>query len=242
MKPGTDTRLASWKFAQFLQAAPYHLSLSTDELNQIHSLPIIARRFAQGTTIAADREAYLFIGSGWAVALKSMPNGDRAVIDFLQRGDLITCDVSPDRTSVEAATELTAFEIQSVRHPSITRLTVSLMKRNREIAIEHFVCVSRRPPLDRLAYLFLEVAHRLSQSGAGDASRFDFPFTQRDVADALGLTAIHVNRLLRVLREAELLRFQHWIVELANRRGLIERTQFDPGYLEMKLDRTAESS
>jgi CRP-like cAMP-binding protein len=109
------------------------------------------------------------------------------------------------------------------------------MERSLDIAVEHFANVSRRPPLDRLACLFLEVDYRLSQSGLVEADRFEFPFTQRDLADALGLTAIHVNRLLRVLREAELLRFQHWTVELTNKRELIERTQFDAGYVSRDM-------
>src|SRR5262249_43593543 len=153
-------------------------------------------RYAPRAAITAAQQADLFIDSGWAIAHKSMPNGDRVVIDFLQRGDLVTGGLSSGGTyrSVEAVTEVTAFEIQRPRlaaqHRSIARITGSLMERNLDIAGEHFANVSRRPPLDRLACLFLEVAYRLSQSGSAEPDRFDFPFTQRDLADALGLTAI----------------------------------------------------
>jgi len=226
-------------FAQFLRGAPYHLPFSADELDHIHSMPVVARRYSPRTAITVTRQADLFIDSGWAIAHKSMANGDRVVIDFLQRGDLVTGHSSSGLACVEATTEVTTFEIQRpwlvAQHPTTARIMVSLMDRNWSIAVEHFANMSRRPPLDRLACLFLEVAHRLSQSHAGEADRFDFPFTQRDLADALGLTAIHVNRLLRVLRESELLRFQHWTVEVTNRRGLLERTHFDPEYLEMKI-------
>ena len=233
-------------FAQFLQGAPYNLPFSAVELDRIPWLPVVARRYAPGTAISAAWQADVFTDSGWAIAHKSMSNGDRVVIDFLQRGDLVTNDGSSGTAFVEAATELTTFEVQrpwlATQHPSTYRIKVTLMERNWSIAVEHFANVSRRPPLDRLACLFLEVAYRLSQSRAGKVDRFDFPFTQRDLADALGLTAIHVNRLLRVLRESELLRFQHWTVEMTNRRGLLEKTHFDPEYLEMKLDITSQAS
>lgn len=241
-----EARSAARMFAQLLQGAPYNLSFSAGELDLIHSLPVVARRYAPRTAIAAARQADVFIDSGWVIAHKSMPNGDRVVIDFLQRGDLVTNDGSSGTTFVEATTEVTTFEVErhwlAAQHPSIDRIKVTLMERNWSIAVEHFANVSRRAPLDRLACLFLEVAHRLSQSRAGEAGRFDFPFTQRDLADALGLTAIHVNRLLRVLRESELLRFQHWTVEVTNRRGLVEKTHFDPEYLRMKFDTRSQSS
>ncbi|HEY6631900.1 MAG TPA: Crp/Fnr family transcriptional regulator [Rhizobiaceae bacterium] len=242
MSPGTDAQSAARKFAQFLGGAPYHLRFSTADLDQVHSLPVVTRHYAPRTVIGAARHADLFIDSGWAIAHKPMPSGDRVVIDFLQRGDLVTSHGSSGLASIEAITDVTTFEIQkswlAAQNPSIARIMVSLVDRNWRIAVEHFANVSGRPPLDRIACLFLEIAYRLSQSHESGSDWFGFPFTQRDLADALGMTSIHMNRLLRVLRESEMLRFQHWTVELTNRRGLIEKTHFDPEYLDMKLDTT----
>ncbi len=66
-----------------------------------------------------------------------------------------------------------------------------------------------------------------------DDKGYACPLTQYDLADALGLTPIHVNRMLRELRERELLEFRHGHVHFINRSGLIEFAEFDSDYLKM---------
>ena len=152
------------------------------------------------------RRADLFVSSGWALSYKSMSNGQRVIADFLQRGDLVSNAIAGNvYRSVQATTDVTTFEVKlhrsqlSAHWPYIASTMTRLMARNYDIVVEHLANVSRRRPLERLAFLFLEAAYRHEQAGSSQADRLAFPFTQRDLADALGLTAIHVNRLLRVL-------------------------------------------
>jgi CRP-like cAMP-binding protein len=235
-------RSASEKFIQFLRHAPFDLSPSDEDVEAIHSMAVVERFYPAGTSLMEEgetRRAELFISSGWALSYKSMSNGQRVVTDFLQRGDLVSSNAAAGKVyrSVQSATDVTTFEIEiqrsrlSAYSPYIASMMMRLMARNCDIAAEHLANVSRRRPVERLAFLFLETAYRHAQQGPGEVDRYVFPFTQRDLADALGLTAIHTNRLLRVLREGELLRFQHWTVELIDKTGLLEMTQFDPGYL-----------
>jgi CRP-like cAMP-binding protein len=237
-----DVSADAEKFAQFLQRPPHHLSFSDDEMERIRLLPVVERSYDARTLLMEEegtRPADLFIASGWAISYKSMSNGQRVVTDFLQRGDLVSGNAVAGKVyrSVETTTDVRTFEIQRPRLAAqprpIADVMIRLMARNFDIAGEHFANVARRPPLERLAFLLLEVAHRNEQSGLGSADRYDFPFTQRDLADALGLTAIHINRLLRVLRERQLLSFRHWTVELTDRRTLHEMTLFDPSYLDL---------
>jgi CRP-like cAMP-binding protein len=238
-----DVSADAEKFAQFLRHGPHHLSLSDEEIERIRLLPIVARSYDARTLLMEEegtRPTDLFIASGWAASFKSMPNGQRVVTDFLQRGDFVGGGAGGGKVhrSVETATEVRTFEIQRPRlaaqTPPIGAVVIRLMARNFDIAAEHLANVSRRPPLERLAFLMLELAHRQEQSGPGTPDRYEFPFTQRDIADSLGLTPIHINRLLRVLRERRLLSFRHSTVELFDRRGLLEMTTFDPGYLELQ--------
>lgn len=230
------------KFLQFVLHEPYQLALTSEEMERVRVLPIIERFYDMRTLIMEEersRPADIFIGSGWALCHKSMANGQRVVTDFLLRGDLVNGNTASGKVhrSLETATVVQTFELQRPRLASQPRpvadIILRLMARNFDIAAEHFANASRRPPLERLAFLFLEMAHRHEQSGLGSGDNYEFPFTQRDIADALGLTAIHTNRLLRMLRERQLLSFRHSTVELTDRRSLAQMSLFDPQYLAL---------
>jgi CRP-like cAMP-binding protein len=75
--------------------------------------------------------------------------------------------------------------------------------------------------------------HRLRVAGLADGQAFSFPFTQSDLADALGLTAIHTNRVLRDLREDGLLIFRGAAVQLLDLESLQDMTEFDASYLAL---------
>lgn len=62
---------------------------------------------------------------------------------------------------------------------------------------------------------------------------FECPLNQYDLADALRLSAVHVNRMLRDLRELGFLEFRHGSVQFLNREGLEHFAGFDPGYLRL---------
>ena len=242
-------RSASERFVEFLQKTPYHLSLSDEGAKLIASMPVAERFHPAGTQLIEEEEsrhANFFITSGWAFSYKSMASGHRVVADLLQRHDFVSAD-SGDRKvhrSVQAATDLTTFEIdmrKSIGSVRLLDLMLHLEARNNDIATEHLANVSRRRPLERAACFFLEIAHRYGQAGFDPAERFALPFTQRDIADALGLTAIHTNRLLRQLRERALLRFQHWTVELIDRPALLEMTDFNPSYLVFSSEKSSQS-
>ena len=73
---------------------------------------------------------------------------------------------------------------------------------------------------------------RLSLVGIGSREGYDCPLTQYHLADALGLSAVHVNRVLRQLREAGLVTFREGRVTFDDRKRLIDLAEFDPAYLD----------
>lgn len=239
-------RSGSEKFAQFLRDGPFGSSFANQDTESILALPVVDRFFPAGTVLMEEgetRREFVFISSGWALSNKSMPNGQRSVSDFLQRGDLIASNTISQKASfsVECASDVTTFEIEAqgarlAQRPHLVNVLLSMMARNNDIVAEHLASVSRRRPIERLACLFLEMSHRCEQSGAGSSDHYVFPFTQRDLGDALGLTSIHINRLLRTLRDGNMLRFQHRTVELLNRQGLAEMVSFDASYLSRAVD------
>ena len=82
-----------------------------------------------------------------------------------------------------------------------------------------------------LAHLLAETNARLVAVGLSDGRNFDFPLTQFDVAEICGMTAIHVNRVLRQLRERNLCTLRNGRVEIHDLAGLTRLGEFEPGYL-----------
>jgi CRP-like cAMP-binding protein len=233
------------KFAQFLGQQPFRLSLSKQEEEALKGARISERFYPAGTIImeeGAMRRSLLLVYSGWALSFKSMADGRRLVADFPLRGDLLSNGSIFGATyrAALAVTDVTIFEITLDKDlllmrqmPLLATMFVHLLNRNFSIATEHLANIARRPPIERTAHLLLEMRHRLHMAGLADGQAFSFPFTQSDLADALGLTAIHTNRVLRDLREDGLLIFRGSAVQLLDLESLHGMTQFDAGYLAL---------
>lgn len=231
------------KFLRFLKLPIFQLRLAPEEIENLLGVPVAERFYPAGSTIMDEgrmRRTLMLVSSGWALSYKLMSNGKRLVVDFPQQGDLVSNGSFTGRgyRSVLAATDLTAFELRfetiefiAARAPTLSNLMMRLMARNYGIAMEHLANVARRRPVERTAFFFLETAFRIEQGGGECGDSFPFPFTQGDLADALGLTAIHTNRVVRDLREGGLAGLRNGTLSICNRRGLERLTSFDPGYL-----------
>ncbi|WGD50043.1 Crp/Fnr family transcriptional regulator [Bradyrhizobium sp. CB1650] len=88
-----------------------------------------------------------------------------------------------------------------------------------------------RQALPRLAHLVCEIAARLEIVGLLDDDRFHVPFTQQDVADACGLSVVHVNRMIQELRRRKLIEWEDQTIELRDRDQLEALADFRPSYL-----------
>jgi CRP-like cAMP-binding protein len=88
-----------------------------------------------------------------------------------------------------------------------------------------------RQALGRIAHLLCELAVRLELVGLLDNGSFDLPFTQQDVADACGLSVVHVNRTLQELRREGLIEWRNHTVQLLDRAKLEDAAEFSREYL-----------
>ena len=104
--------------------------------------------------------------------------------------------------------------------------------RDEAIVAEHLVGMQRRSAAERLAHFLLELSARLSLVGQGTKDGYACPLTQYLLADALGLSAVHVNRVLRELREANLVDFHNGRVNFLDFNALVTLADFDDGYLD----------
>ena len=96
---------------------------------------------------------------------------------------------------------------------------------------EHVVDIGRRSAYERIAHLFLELLYRWRVIDAADERSFEMPLTQELIADALGLSIVHVNRTLRRLRESGLIEVQGHRFTIVDLEAVAELADFDGSYL-----------
>jgi CRP-like cAMP-binding protein len=197
------------------------------------------------TEIVYERQeshSAFILQEGWACAYKLLPDGGRQVIDFSVPGDFMGLRSVLLRTSDHAFAAVTDVVVAEVsarqmidtfqRMPRLGAAILWAASRDEALVVEHLVSVGRRNALVRTAHLLLELGLRLQVVGLGSESGFACPLNQYLLADALGLTAIHVNRVLRQLREGGLVTFREGRVEFHDLAGLRTLADFHGGYLD----------
>jgi CRP-like cAMP-binding protein len=118
------------------------------------------------------------------------------------------------------------------RTPRLATAILWAASRDEAMVVEHLVDVGRRNAAERMAHFLLELGARAALVGMGSKAGFACPLTQYLLADALGLSAVHVNRVLRQLREDGMVTFRDGFVTFDNYARLTDFAQFDPTYLD----------
>jgi CRP-like cAMP-binding protein len=116
--------------------------------------------------------------------------------------------------------------------PRLATAVLWAASRDEAMVVEHLVNLGRRSAEERMAHFLLELGARLSLVGIGDKTGYKCPLTQYHLADTLGLSAVHVNRVLRHLRGDGLVTFQKGSVIFNDFEGLRELASFDTAYLD----------
>ena len=222
-----------------------YFPLSPDELNglaEIQSNPRIVKRGKRLTQEGQTGQKVFVLNAGWACSYKSLPDGQRQIISFPIAGDCVGLRSVLLRTADHSFSTLTDAVVSSVEGPRILkcinefpRLGAALLwaaSREEAMVVEHLVNIGRRSSLERVAHFFMELAERLSMIGVATQDEFKCPLTQYVLADALGLSAIHVNRVLRQLRELDLLTLRKGGVRIHDLEGLRTLAGFQGGYLK----------
>ena len=180
--------------------------------------------------------------SGHTYRYRILRDGRRQITAILYPGDM--CDLEAVMRghadySVGTLTPCTLGEIPIERvtdagwsEPEMALSLARHMRRDAAIAQEWLINIGRRPALERLAHLFCETHTRKVQLGIASADGYDACLTQMDLADALGLTNVHINRVLKTLRERGLIRREQGQMTLLDIPALEALAGFDPRYLQ----------
>ncbi len=203
------------------------------------------RTFAAGRDLVhqgqSEQHAYILI-SGWAFSYKLLADGERQIVDFQVPGDFLglrSVALHISDHSIEPVTDIEVTEVHVSdlmeafsQTPRLAAAVFWAASRDEAMVVEHLVGVGRRDAAERLAHFLLELGSRLMLVGLGSRKGYACPLTQYLIADAIGLSAVHVNRVLRQLREKGLLTFRDGYVRFDDYDRLADFADFDPTYLD----------
>lgn len=180
---------------------------------------------------------------GWACRYKQLPDGKRQIVGLFVAGDFCDLNVYVLKyldCGIGAITRLKVSMIAPEDMVSLTterpRITQALWWHELVAAAvqrEWTLNVGQRSAYQRLAHLLSELYMRLQVIGRADDGRFDFPLTQNDLAEATGLTAVHVNRTLQDLRRDGLIELDRKQLQILDFERLTDVAMFDPSYLHL---------
>ena len=189
----------------------------------------------------ADHSAYVLV-SGWACSYKLLPDGQRQIVDFQIPGDFLglrSVLLHLSDHSIEPVTDIEVSEVHVAdllkafsQTPRLATAIFWAASRDEAMVVEHLVGIGRRDAAERVAHFLLELGARLTLVGIGSRAGYACPLTQYLLADALGLSAVHVNRVLRHLRERGLLTFRDGHVRFDDYDALVAFAGFEMTYLD----------
>ncbi|MET0338437.1 MAG: Crp/Fnr family transcriptional regulator [Caulobacter sp.] len=178
--------------------------------------------------------------SGWACRQRGLADGRRQILAFLLPGDAVGIPpqniggVFCSTTAITAVTSISGAAVREAAlrltaHPSgvaIACVRACAMEEAR--LFDHVVRLGRQSALERVAHLLLELHERLAVVGLAFENRFPMPLTQEVLADALGLSIVHVNRTLQQLRRSGLIDTRAGWVTLRDHVQMTELASFRP--------------
>ena len=187
----------------------------------------------------------LVVLEGWAFRYKVLPSGTRQIMAFLMPGDC--CDLN-----ISMLAEMD-HSIQTVTHASVAKINSKLMDQlmtgHPRIARAMYVgqlidegtlrawivSLGRRSSAERAAHLLLELYIRGVRTGLAEHDELELPLSQTVLADALGMTPVHINRMLQEFRRSGVIQLKRGLLRILDPAALTRISGFDDNYLHKRL-------
>lgn len=234
----------SLDLSPFVRRVGLFVALSDRERRRLRSLEAQIRRVPARTELVRQGDPQrhcLAVRDGWAARAKLLSDGRRQITSLVLPGDLVGVftDVAgvADRALV-AVTELEVAEFPAeavmelfLDQPKLAVALAWTTARDEAMLAEKAATLGRRTARERVIHFLLELYERLRLIGRTAGTRFTLPISQEVIADALGLSPVHVNRTLIRLRSDGLIRMDGAQVELCDLAGLRGAVDFEDIYL-----------
>lgn len=232
--------------AALVRKLGYPVDLSREDLDALMRAIEDIREVPARTTLIeeGDRPDYVHVVlDGFAYRYKQLADGGRQIIAWLVAGDICDLHVAILEEMDHTVATVSQSRIGRMRRSSVEQLIetspalsralwwVSLV--DAAILREWVVSLGRRNAEARMAHLFCELHARLAAVGLAGGGAVELPLTQTELADTLGVTPVHVNRILQSLRERKLIDWPRTSLVLRDIEALQEIAQFDPNYLHL---------
>lgn len=182
--------------------------------------------------------------SGWLARAKDLPSGQRQIAELHISGDFadlhgftlkrLDHDVITMTRSRIALVSHDDLKELTERHAHLARMFWAMTNIDAAIQREWTLSLGRRSAISRMAHLICELNVRLGIVALSENNSFEFPLTQVEFGECLGLTSVHVNRTLQELRRRGLIELQSRRVTIFDLDGLKGVAQFDPAYLYLE--------
>ena len=196
-------------------------------------------------TKEGDRPNYVHVMlRGWGARYKTLRNGTRQIVDFVIPGDFCDLHVALLREMDHGIIALTPCSVARIDQAQIAALTSENSRIVRamwwstlvdqSILREWVLNVGRRDAFERVGHLLCEMHFRMQRVGLVEDNRLSLPLTQDELADATGLTTVHMNRTLQRLRNDSLIQLQQGMLTLLDVTALQKAVGFDPAYLHVQ--------
>jgi CRP-like cAMP-binding protein len=220
--------------------------LGPDEEQALLALPHTLSHAEAGKYIVREgdevRHSCLLV-SGFAYRQKVTRNGARSISAIHMQGDLVDLQNSLLGYADHSVQALTRAEIASIPREAIVALAFQFPRIgmamwydtlvDASIFREWILNIARRESIERIAHLLCEFGVRLEALGLGERLSYELPMTQEQLADATGLTPVHVNRTLKELEARGLITRTVRYVAVADWSNLERAGDFSDAYLHL---------
>lgn len=212
----------------------------------LHTEPAIARRNEDFVEYGEFVRHACLVADGLVGSFGAMRDGRRQITSFFVPGDMVDLHsvVTPKAgLALQALVPTQILRIPhrdlraiATRHPALGEAFWRDCVVDAAILSQWVVNVGVRDAATRMAHLFCELGLRLERAGFATREHFRLSMTQTHLGEALGLTAVHVNRTLRALREQELLSVSGDELIIHDWLRLAETGDFDDRYLQLDVE------
>lgn len=225
----------------------YGALLTEEDRAVLQDLSSRTRRIASKQDIIAEGarpDDVHLVMEGFACRYKLLPDGQRQIVAFLVPGDFCDLHVAilgEMDHSIGTHWGCTVVDIPratiddlTAHHPRITRALWWATLVDEATLREWLASMGRREADRQMAHLFCELLVRLQTVGHASTDSFEFPISQTDLADVLGISDVHVNRVLRELRAEGLVVWKSRRLHIPDVECLKNFAEFDPKYLHLQ--------
>jgi len=232
------TRLQQHPFVtrllQYVDLGPADLK----SLEAIIDSELLVRRRGDLIVDGDEFRKLCFVTEGYAVRYKLLRNGKRQILNVILPGDIVGIpgsffekaiySVSAITDVAMTACALDAYMQLCYRRPQFALALTWIAVQEAATYAEHIIDIGRRTPIERLSHFLLELHARLRMVGRAEATRFTLPFSQEVMADVLGLSVPHVNRMMQRLRAEKLIAGGERRVEFIDHGALQAFAHYQP--------------